>query len=160
MAVIRPVFIDTTTGELTRAASTDSLANEVDFLSVQNETGGALVIGTPVYFTGTANEVDKAGAGALATARVAGLVADVSIADTAAGSVLSNGRLTATTGQWDAVTGDTGGLTPGAKYYLEPGTAGMLTTTPPSTDGQVIAPVGQAVSSTVLSIDVDRIVVL
>lgn len=160
MPTIRPVYIDTTTGELTRAGVNDSLANEVDFLTVQNESGGSLVIGTPIYFTGTANEVDNAKADALATARVAGLVSDVSIADASPGGALTNGRLTATTTQWDAITGQTGGLTPGDKYYLDPATAGKLTATPPSADGQVMAPIGQAVSSTVMSVDVDRIVVL
>src|SRR5882672_7609605 len=108
MAVRRPVYIDTATGELTRFGTTDSV-NEVDFLSVTNNTGGALVIGTPVYPNGVADEVAKADAGALATAKVVGLVADVSIANAGVGNVLTDGRLIATTGQWDAVTGQVGG---------------------------------------------------
>lgn len=159
MAVQRPVYIDTVTGELTRMAVTDTVF-EVDYLSVQNETGGALVIGTPVYATGVANEVAKAQANALATAKVLGLVADVSIADSAAGNVLTDGRLSATTGQWDAVTGQVGGLTPGARYYLGAAAPGMLTTTPPATDGQVVAPVGTAKSTTELEVSVGTRIVL
>lgn len=159
MAVQRPVYINTTTGELTRFAATDTVF-EVDYVVSTNNTGSPLVIGTPVFQTGTADEVDRADADALATARVLGLVADVSIADTASGNVQTDGRLSATTGQWDAVTGQVGGLTPGARYYVSAATPGMLTTTPPTADGHVIAPVGTAKSTTEFEISVGTRIVL
>lgn len=159
MAKIRPVYIDVTTGELTRAGVNDTV-NEVDFVEITNANAGSLVIGAPVYQTGTADEADKAQADALATAKVLGLVADVSIATTAQGNVQTDGRLFATTAQWDAITGQTGGLTPGARYYLSAATAGLLTTTPPSADGSVIAPVGQAKSTTEMEISIGTRIVL
>lgn len=51
--------------------------------------------------------------------------------------------------RWDRVTGQTGGLTPGAQYYLSQ-TAGMLTTTPVGTTWT--ARVGIALSSNTLLI--------
>jgi hypothetical protein len=159
MAVQRPLVINTTTGEIERLALTDYI-DERDIIQVTNNTGGPLVVGTPVYQTATANEAAKAQANALATARVLGLVLDISIADAASGSVLTDGRLTATTGQWDAVTGQVGGLTTGARYYVSAATPGTLTTTPPTADGHVIAPVGTAKSTTELEITIGTRIVL
>jgi len=159
MAIQRPVYLNTATGELTRFAASDSVF-EVDYVFVSNANAGALVIGTPVYKTAVTDAVDKADADALATARVLGLVADTTIAIAGSGNVITDGRLAATTGQWDAVTGETGGLTPGAKYYLSTATPGMLTQTVPSVDGHVVAPVGTAKSTTEMSITIERIVIL
>lgn len=159
MAIERPLKINLTTGEIERFGPND-FVNEVDFVTVNNETGSPLVIGTPVYQTATANEVERADADALATAKVLGLVADVSIADAASGNVLTDGRITATTGQWDAVTGQVGGLTPGAKYYLSAGTAGQMSTTPPSADGHVVAPLGTAKSTTEFEVSIGTRIVL
>lgn len=159
MAVQRPLKINLTTGEIERFSPTDTV-NEVDFLQVENAEVTPVVIGAPVRSNAVANQAVRAQADVIANARVLGLVADVSIAAAATGNVLTDGRLTATTGQWDAVTGQVGGLTPGAKYYLDPATGGMLTTTPPSTDLQVIAPLGTAKSTTEFEISVGTRIVL
>lgn len=45
------------------------------------------------------------------------------------------------------------GLTPGATYYLDPTTAGGVTTTPPTTAGQSVQPLGVALSSTSLQFE-------
>lgn len=53
------------------------------------------------------------------------------------------------TAQWDAVTGETGGLATGVPYYLSPGfQEGRLTQTPPSTPGNFVASAGVALSPT------------
>ena len=105
------------------------------------------MIGAPVYMKANGN-VDLAKADAQATADVLGLVKDASIAAAASGNVLLDGVLTATTDQWDAVAGTTGGLTPGAVYFLSAATAGLLTATAPSTAGQFVVRVGKALSAT------------
>ena len=46
------------------------------------------------------------------------------------------------------------GLTAGADYFLDPATAGKLTTTPPSTVGQFNVYVGRAKSSTDMHLDI------
>lgn len=156
MAVKKPLVI--TNGQIQQIQAGDSLASE-NIYNRTNNNAGAIVIGQPVYVDG-AGTVDLAQADALATANVLGLVADVSIAAAASGGIQTGGRLTATTGQWDAVTGQVGGLTPGAKYFLDPATAGMLTTTAPTTDGEVVAAVGEALSTTELEIDIDQTILL
>ena len=159
MALERPLKINLTTGEIERFGVGDYI-NEVDFTTVNNGTAGPLVFGTPVYSTAVADEVAKADADAIATAKVLGLIADASVAAAASGAVLTDGRLTGTTAEWDAVTGQVGGLTPGAKYYLSAGTAGQLTTTPPSADGHVVAPVGSAKSTTEFEVSIGTRIVL
>jgi len=119
-----------------------------------NGNAGSLVRCTPVYLNGTANTVDKARANAMSTAQVNGLVYDASIATTASGAIATDGPMTATTSEWDAVTGQTGGLTPGSNYFLDPATAGKLTTTPPTTQGYVNMLVGQAASTTEMELNI------
>jgi hypothetical protein len=63
------------------------------------------------------------------------------------------GVVTLTTAQWDAVvTGQSGGLTAGAWYYLSSATAGFLTTTAPSVGGTFKTLVGLAISPTELQL--------
>ena len=99
---------------------------------------------TPVY-SDAAGGVKRAIANAAAASQVVGLaVADITT--TATGAIATSGEVTATTGQWDAVTSQTGGLTFGALYFLDNTTVGKITTTAPSS-GYVIS-VGQALSAT------------
>lgn len=112
-----------------------------------NDEAGSIVIGTPVYMD-AASGVKKAKANALATSKVVGLVKDTTIATTAQGVIHTDGIMSATTGQWDAVCGTTGGLTFGTLYFLDPATAGLMTTTAPSTVGQYVRPVMIGISAT------------
>jgi hypothetical protein len=134
-----------TNGQLEQLQSGDNL----------DITGGSLVIGAPVYAS-SATDITEAQADAQSTIRVAGLVADTSIANLASGLVAVDGVLVATTGEWDAITGDTGGLTAGANYYLDAAAAGKLTATPPSSSGEFVVRVGHALSATELEIEVQQ----
>lgn len=141
----------------------DELGANVASVQVRTRTNanaGNIVKCTPVYKNAVADEVDKARANAAATAVVYGLVYDTTIATTAQGQIATDGPLVATTTEWDAVTGQTGGLTPGALYFLDPATAGKLTTSAPSTTGQLIVPVGQATSTTELEISIELPILL
>jgi len=132
----------------------DATCNEVDAVSMENSNAGALPIGAPVYCDG-AGTVDKAQADAAATVEVLGLVqAEIAIAGS--GSVQTDGILAATTGQWDVITGDAGGLTAGTVYYLDPDTAGMLTDTAPTGAGDYVVRVGKAISTTELEISISQ----
>jgi hypothetical protein len=131
----------------------DAPVSEVDLIALVNGNASALIICTPVYVV-SAGTMDKAKADAAGTTDVLGLVKDASIAASATGNVQTDGVLVATTAQWDAVTGGSGGLTAGSKYYLDPDTAGMLTTTAPTTTGDFVAPVGKALSTTELEITI------
>jgi hypothetical protein len=116
-----------------------------------NSTGSTLNKCTPVYVTG--NNATPAQADAQATTRVAGLVAETTVNGDPV-EVFTDGVFVATTGEWDAVTGQTGGLTVGADYWLSEATAGRLTTTAPDADGDFVARTGHALSPTELDVEI------
>lgn len=124
-----------------------------------NDNAGTINIAQPVYVKSD-GDVDLAKADTAATTNVGGLVADPTIATTTTGVIATRGILTATTAQWDAVTGDTGGLTPGSFYYLDAATAGKLTKIPTETTGEYVAQVGQAVSTVQLVINIEQTILL
>lgn len=53
---------------------------------------------------------------------------------------------------WDNLTGDSGGLTPGARYYVSSAVAGGLTKTKPAGGGTFVFQVGIALSANVLEL--------
>lgn len=125
--------------------------------SMTNGNAGAVVVGRVVYTSG-ANTFDVANANNYTTSLAIGIVTNTSVASGAAGNIAVSGVVSATTGQWDAVTGQSGGLTTGARYYLSNTTSGALTTTAPSTG--VLAPIGIALSTTKLVLNIQRVVIL
>jgi len=154
MALKKPLVI--TNGQVQQIQAGDTLdasCNKVDVIACTNNNAGSIVIGSPVY-PDAAGSVDLAKADAAATVEVLGLVKNVSITAAASGNIQTDGVLAATTGQWDAVTGDVGGLTAGSVYYLDPDTAGMLTTTGPTTTGDFVVRVGIGLSTTELEISI------
>jgi hypothetical protein len=149
-------------GKIQQLQSGDSLnipTLGVDLVTVTNAEATSIVIGAPVYIFG-ADSVKKARANAVGTSDVIALVYDTSIGASSSGNVALDGLVTATTGQWDAVTGQTGGLTVGATYYLDPSTAGMLTTTAPSTVGQTVVNIGFALSTTEMLLSIEDYILL
>ncbi len=116
-------------------------------LLLTNDEAGPIVIGTPVYSDANAG-CKKAKSNAAVTSDCQGLVRDTTIASTTAGNVCSGGPMVATTAQWDVITGDVGGLVFGARYYVDPATAGKLTRVAPTTATQFVAEVGMATSTT------------
>lgn len=152
MALRKPLVINAGQVEQIQAGDTlDAVVTEVDVVQLTNNNASAIVIGAPVYCE-SAGQVDLAKADASATVQALGLVKDTSITASASGNIQTDGVLAATTVQWDAVAGTTGGLTAGAIYYLSATTAGELTETAPSTVGQFVVRVGIALSTTEMEI--------
>jgi hypothetical protein len=133
--------------------------HQTGILTLTNGNAGSIVICTPVYISSN-NTVDKGKADNSGTKKIIGLVNQASIASGASGLIKIMGTFTATTGQWDAVAGTTGGLTANTKYYLSAGTAGLLTATPPSVVGQYVIAVGTAISTTELNINIELSILL
>jgi len=150
MAQKKPLVLNG--GQIEQLQSTDYIANN-DIPQLTNGNAGSIVIGAPVYASAV-NTVDKARANAVGTTNVIGLVYDASIAAASSGGVLMDGILSATTGEWDAVAGTTGGLTRDVIYYLSSSTAGLLTSTAPSSVGEFVVSVGIAISTTELKIEI------
>jgi len=115
------------------------------------ESSTALVIGAPVYVS-AASTAKRAQANAASTARVVGLWVDITTSASSSGNCAVGGRVTATTAQWDAVAGTSGGLVANTVYYLDPANLGKLTATAPTTVGQLVVAVGLAFSSTDMDI--------
>jgi len=122
---------------------------------VYNPTAGASTahpdgfpIGTPVVQSPSAdNTVVPGNASSLAGSILMGLAAHFGVPDSPV-FVKSGGALTATEAQWDAITGDSGGLVRNAPYYLRSVTEGGLTRSAPSAGGTFKVLVGVAMSST------------
>ena len=153
MALRKPLVL--VSGQIQQLQSADTLdAVQSGGVSVNqtNNEAGAIVIGTPVY-NDVANGVKKGRADASGTTKIVGLVRDVSISAAASGAIQTDGILTATTGQWDAVMGTTGGLTVGVRYYLSAVTAGLGTATAPTTVGQYVVELGIAMSTVDLKVN-------
>jgi hypothetical protein len=101
----------------------------------------------------------KASAGrGVGEGQVIGLVADTTIADGAEGLIQTEGVLQATWGEWNAITGFSSGLTVGAQYFL--GGGGGLTTAPPMVATLYVVPVGTAISTTELKINIKQPILL
>lgn len=153
MATRSPLVI--VNGAIQQLQSGDQLAAGVAFADLRTLTNGetatALVIGAPAYMF-AAGSVKRAQANAASTSKVIGLGYDVSTAFGASGQLINSGVMTATTAQWDAVTGGTGGLVFNTTYYLDATTVGKLTPTAPSATGQSVVQVGVALSTTDMEI--------
>lgn len=137
------------------AGSTSATNSVVE--EMVNGTATAVSMGRAVYISGD-DQISLAIANNIASSKVVGFVGASSIAAGAAGPIIIDGIVEATTGEWDAVTGQSSGLTPGAEYYLSNINAGTITTSAPTTGVHV--PVGVALSRTKLKIDVKRVVIL
>lgn len=92
-----------------------------------------------------ASLASNSGAGSAGNAQVLGICVSTDPA-----IVQFAGVVALTTGQWDAVTGGSGGLTTGATYYLSTN-PGLLTTVAPTTTGYKVQ-LGVAASATELAI--------
>lgn len=123
-------------------------------ISLLNGGGTDAAPGAPVY-SSASGAFELAKADDAVTTYVIGL-ASAEIGDGSSGMIQTTGPLTLTTAQWDAITGDVGGLTFNTQYWVSPTTAGMLTDVAPSTpsSGDFDALVGIAVSSTTMLIGI------
>ena len=154
MALRKPlVIVSGQTQQLQSGDTLDAPQSGGDGAVLTNGESGAIVIGNIVYVSAAAT-VKKAKADAVGTKSGFGVVRDVSIGAGFTGFIQTSGILAATTGQWDAVFGTTGGLVAGQVYWLSPGTAGYGTAVAPTTIGQYVVPIGIGLSTTELEITI------
>jgi len=113
------------------------------------EAGVDVKIGYPLYLS--SGLVYPAQANAAGSAQVVG----VSIEDVSAGvgcTYITEGSVTRA--DWTDVSGSVS-LSSGATYYLDPSTAGRITTTSPTASGQYVVRIGRAVNTTTLDIEIE-----
>ena len=157
MSVKKPLVVGAD-GRPQQLQVADTLAGNFGALSYPLVADASLAPGAPVYPT-TNDHVDNAKADAAGTSTCIGL-SQAGCASSATGQVQTEGVLTLTTGQWDAVFGTTGGLTVGTTYYLSPTTAGKGTATVPTTIGQYVVILGEALSTTELLVKISEKILL
>jgi hypothetical protein len=121
----------------------------LDNTRTNNGDSVPLVPGMPVTIVGD-DLVMRAWAASTAFARVDGVIV-IGNGLTLPVVMRKAGRLNLTTAEWDARTGDVGGLVPPLTYYLGL-TPGSLSLIPPSADGQSVAVIGKALTPTSLII--------
>lgn len=156
MAAQKPLVI--IGGQIQQLPSGDTLAAASAEVDVIVLTAAATVVkGCPVYISAN-NSCNKANAGAAGTAKVVGFAA-AGITAAAQGTIQTDGILSCTTGEWDAITGGTGGLTFGVEYFLDT-VAGKINAVAPSGSGNYVVKVGTAISSTELEITIGDSVLL
>jgi hypothetical protein len=162
MALRSPLVV--VNGQVEQLQSGDTLNASCSQPAAVTQTNGegsaTLTIGMPVY-NSSADTVKRAEANASSTVYVLGLVQATSITNGSTGAIQTDGVLSATTGQWGAIiTGTPAGLTTGSTYYVDPATPGFITPTAPTTVGQYVVPVGLALSTTEMHINVGTVVLL
>lgn len=158
MAIRLPLVI--VNGQIQQLQSGDSLTDQSTQFQLTNDEATPVVCGSAVY-SDAAGGFKKALANASTTAKVIGLVAVApSITNGVAGAIALDDVLTLTTAQWDAVTGGSGGLVFNTIYYLDPSTAGHITSTAPTTVGQYVVEIGRALSTTDMKINIKAGVLL
>ncbi len=153
MASRKPLVL--VSGEIQQLQAGDTLnaaISEVDVVSlINNEASGTHVIGNLVY-------ISSAGNGKKAVANAAGTkdafaMATATVANAATGTYQTEGTIDLTS--WAG-----GALSPGVPYYLDPATAGGMTTTAPTTAGQYVVRVGIAESTVLFHISIERPILL
>lgn len=116
-----------------------------------NET---VVTGQPVFMSGN-NTVNLADATTVATANVVGFISSGATANNTA-TMLTEGSILLA--DWTSVIGSAS-LTPGATYFLDT-TAGMMSATPPTGDGEVVVTLGIAITTAKFDIEVNEVAIL
>jgi hypothetical protein len=114
------------------------------------------ISGQPLYIQTINGHLNLAKADTGTTAQVIGFAES----DVSSGEVcfyLTEGFIERT--DWTLITGATD-LSPGATYFLDPDTAGKITTTAPTTAGQLVVRVGRAVNVRTLDIEVELPILL
>lgn len=119
-------------------------------ISAESDELFTLLKGTPVALV--ANKLRRASAVPPFNA-VVGLVLDADIVPGATGRVQTDGPMEQPQAEWAVATGIPGSLAADAVYYLAPG--GSMQPWAPDAEGNVVAPVGRATSSTEFVIDID-----
>jgi len=103
-------------------------------------------IGTPVSQSPSEDgAVTAARANAGGTAQITGIAAGRGVVGSRVIAQMI-GPLTLSTDQWDQITGESGGLTRGATYFLDAAAEGRMTTTAPSGVGEIVRSLGIALS--------------
>jgi hypothetical protein len=120
----------------------------------RNEGATTIPVGTAVYAATNAG-VLPAQAHVDATSKVIG-IATLDIAAGASDAFKGEGVVAATIQEWEVATGQVGGLAINQTYFLSADTPGRITNIAPTGAGEYVCPIGRAISSTELYVDIEN----
>ncbi len=146
------IVVGTNTSNISTNTSNISDLMDQVLIELTNNDSVTITIGTPVY-----SDFQRAKADSSSTNKVIGLAFEDVISG-GSGRIQTVGIITATTGEWDTVTGDSGGLTPNTLYYLSETTSGKLKAVAPATG--YVSPIGIAISTTQMKIEILNTILL
>ncbi|NPB00307.1 MAG: hypothetical protein GXO10_02935 [Crenarchaeota archaeon] len=149
MALRKPlVLVDGILSQLPAGDTLDATITDEAVISMTNGSAATTFLtGQPVYISG-ADLVNLGIANSLATSEIIGLCYQ-DIPPGISGNILARGYLTLS--DWTNIIG-TAALVPGTVYYLDPDTAGMLTSTPPVKSKYYLVRIGRALNTTTLEV--------
>lgn len=124
-----------------------------EYFSVTNNSGVTVLPGSPMTPLGARGD-----ASLISTSAIAGLVLS-STAATLATPLQCSGALVLPAATWDAVTGQSGGLTSGARYWLG-ASPGTLSTAAAILGGQGVVSLGVARDATTLLVEIQQPILL
>lgn len=130
MTLRKQIVYNASTGKA-EVLQTGDYVSSTDIPTYINGDSGSHIPGQVVY-PSAAGTVQKARANAAGTMPAIAL-AQTTVANGVSGAYQSDGTISLTTAEWDAVAGTTGGLTAKTEYFVSGATAGLLTATPPAT---------------------------
>lgn len=145
-------------GRIQQIQSGDTLVGATETGDISLTPGASHIAGQVVYISGNDAATKAQANGSTASKAIA--LATAAVSSGSPGTYRTNGVLTLTTAEWDALAGTTGGLTAGASYFLSAATAGLITSTPPTTTGQYVVLIGKAVSTIALDIKIQEPILL
>lgn len=134
-------------------------SSTTDFTGPPQSSGTTHLLGMAVHadLPGDTLVLRKSDASFVGTAKCLGLIVKLTTPTTPSFTVeiteRGAGFVELTTAQWDAITGDTGGLEVASTYYVSAVTPGFLTRTPPSNPNYIIQ-VGVAVAPTKMQLQI------
>jgi len=128
--------------QINQVASTST-----DTSAYMNTNGESYYLNVGLPVSTVNGQLKRGDAGSEALSFIQGIVT-VGGSPTNNTTVQSDGVVNLTTTQWDAVTGQVGGLTPSARYYLGVQPGPELTTTPTLSLGTHLVAIGRAASPT------------
>ena len=153
----KPLVIDA--GQIRQLASGDTLDAVVtakEVVTIASASGVTMNAGDVVYIN-TSGAINLADASATASKYPIGFVRGQDDGTTSSISGGSNIEVqtdgTFTISDWTNVLGSST-LSPGTKYYLSSATAGNITATAPTSSNHFIVPIGRAISTTAMYIEI------
>lgn len=154
---VKKVLVLSDSGSPEELQNGDSIQTGAALPSANNANAGIATKGMVVYPSSDTN-VDLAQANAQGTTKALGLCNTDSVNNGASMDIITEGAITCTLAQWDAIAGTSGGLDEGETYFLSPDNAGQLIASSAVSGistGQFVAALGYAMNTVTMIVRIN-----